>query len=1224
MTITVTANQTAYGTSALGVADGYTSASAKFFSLQENVLNGTYYPIYSHMEGNVGNLLGMDGTFESCSGGPFYGSPSISNGTNYVLGGGWITALHYSPTTAYATVMTDGGVTGNKYVRIYNPDNTWKAFMVSYANSFPYKNYPGKWFRISVWVRHSAPGSNYIYLHYDNSTGMQTGAGYSIDINEVGKWKKVEARAQVPASGYTATGSPYLYGHNISGYNDFDNFCIEGPFDTDPGASQGTPGWWGTSLSDSTGALTAPSTLTITESRTIWNISVRGDSALNEYPVDFTVGLYRNSTLVYTHTVTDNSSVNYYIDKLPQAYDIDYMTITVTKINKANRTVKIQEAVPGFYIYRSDTISTTLVDSGLNVSEASRYDTFAVALAESSQIYVQVNTVDTLTPKGIDQSFFTQYEIWRSDTLTPKAIEGAGSVTASLTRTDTLTPKATEGTTAITASMSRADTVALSQGIDAEQFTANLARPDILSLSLTESVDVTNIYTVMDQPQRQVFAKVEITYTDPFTDEGMTYTSNEAGRYTYPEQLSDRVDSSAFKWISLHDNKLDGSYHPMPSEKPYSVGLWGTSLSDASGVLPVPLTVTIDFTSRAVPTLRVVGDAMLNVYPVDFTCKVYNGATLLYTETVTGNTVVDWIKNVSIGSAATRLIITVTKINKANCVAKLVEALTAVKELYVDELQNIQLLEEVGYNNGSVPIGNVSSNEIDISISNYDRRFDLDNTQSQLYGYIKRNRRVKAWLGTNIPSDTIVAEQIEPTDSRVTLGGTGWSTTTLASYKGGQIHYAYGSGNFIELQFTGVGVIFYGLAYYTYGKANVFLDGSFYCVLDFYAPNAIYSKQMLSIYSLYNGTHTLRIEALASGTGINADAFDILTRVDNSIEEWAPLGTYWTTQWDISKQALFAGLTARDRLELLRNTDFTTSVLYTNKTLYQLFEIVLQDAGLTTLDYVLDTQLQSITIPYAWFDKMSHREALTRLASCAIVQVYCGKDGFIYVNLNLDATDKSMVTFSDSTNVTDSKFPLAVTEQVNYVEVTATRWAEGTSTKLYESTEVLSIGANGELSVTYEFSTTPVVTLSQPVIVATTGVSVLNVIQYAWGAVVTYKNTASSVGSITKVTITGTALEEQGSQTYVAKDDSAIQQDGKVKVTVDHDFIQGSVYAQSLADQILATYKSGRYDVTLQNRGQPALRLGDKFTYDGREYSTTRQKITWAGYLEVETEGKKL
>jgi hypothetical protein len=58
--------------------------------------------------------------------------------------------------------------------------------------------------------------------------------------------------------------------------------------------------------------------------------------------------------------------------------------------------------------------------------------------------------------------------------------------------------------------------------------------------------------------------------------------------------------------------------------------------------------------------------------------------------------------------------------------------------------------------------------------------------------------------------------------------------------------------------------------------------------------------------------------------------------------EWVPLGTFWSLDWDSPDDSLEATVVARDRMELLRKSTFQTSQVLTNKSLYELAEIVLQ------------------------------------------------------------------------------------------------------------------------------------------------------------------------------------------------------------------------------------------------------------------------------------------
>jgi hypothetical protein len=260
-----------------------------------------------------------------------------------------------------------------------------------------------------------------------------------------------------------------------------------------------------------------------------------------------------------------------------------------------------------------------------------------------------------------------------------------------------------------------------------------------------------DVNTRMKQDVRRIYAKVEVIYTDPFIDDSNVATASETGRFTSADQVKDLVDLPDYKYFSLHNNKLDGTFHPLPAALTAgeSVGWWGAHLSDSSGVLSPAPTITITFDARAIFYLKVTGDNLLNEYPVDFTVKLYDPSNVLqYTETVTGNTEVFWTKDiVDIGNIA-KIELNITKINKPNVVPKILEYYTAVSETYdADRIIDMTLLEEQVFDENTLPIGNVSSNEIDIKFDNVDKHFDPRNTTSALYGQLKEEPQSQTILG---------------------------------------------------------------------------------------------------------------------------------------------------------------------------------------------------------------------------------------------------------------------------------------------------------------------------------------------------------------------------------------------------------------------------------------------------------------------------------------------
>lgn len=866
-------------------------------------------------------------------------------------------------------------------------------------------------------------------------------------------------------------------------------------------------GWWGTTFSDANGYIaTEPQLIVDYETpRIVHALRIAGDFLLNEFPADFTVELYNNGTLVYAEEVVGNDKVEWVhnftkgphysfdIATTGQIYDVTKLVLTVKRINKPNRVVKITEISTLFEIYRSDTLSIDLSEQKI---------TLDYLIVSSDFVFVSASEINL--PVIVHLSGSEEVILLASEQK---------NVQAHTVQSDVFGLNINENDS-LTAILSKEDTIKLTSLIEpieysydtvrsAVNITVEFTKTDQLLTELDEIKEMRNIHTVMDAPSRKIYGKVEITYSDPFLDETITATASEAGRYTDPKYTADNIQSSQYKWFSLHSNKLDGSFHPMPSDnKNTSVGWWGTTFSDVNGVLPVPVSLTVQFEARPIYTLKVVGDDKLNEYPVDFTIQLYDEVnTVLYTETVVNNNSVLWTKDIPDINGVTKMVLTVTKINKPNSVVKITEFYTAVTETYLDEdIVFIHLLEEQTFDDMTLPIGNVSANEIDIRLKNVNRKFDPSNKNSPLYGLLKRNRRMRAWLGAEV--------------------------------KQGEI-------------------------------------------------------------------------------------------------EWYPLGVFWTLDWNAPNSQMYVDTTGRDRLELMRLTDFTKSQVYQDYSLYQLAEIVLQDYGLKPEEYVLDPKLENIIIPYAWFDRISHRDALAQIAAAGLARLYCDREGRVVMTV-FEPADYPLYEFTKDWSIIDMDHPLAWSQITNVVEVKSSPLAPGPTEEIYRSLEVITVPAGGEYSETIRFNEVPCLEVQAPSITAGPNVYVKSYTIYAWGMDVTYQNTGLTDETITEVIIQGKKLKPTGSRVAIARDERSIRDNGIQKKTIENPFIQSFQRAQEIADSILATYKDPRHDVTLETRGNIALQLGDRVTApdDNEEtktdYFIVRQDINWDGSLMSRVQAQKI
>jgi hypothetical protein len=259
----------------------------------------------------------------------------------------------------------------------------------------------------------------------------------------------------------------------------------------------------------------------------------------------------------------------------------------------------------------------------------------------------------------------------------------------------------------------------------------------------------------MEALDRHIFAKIQIDYTYATMDTSVEASASEqATLEPFLLQVADEVTGPSAKYIALDGSWIVGEdWGIAPGEEEVEstqIGWWGEQLADTEGYFTAPYpSISVSFWPRPIHALQVVGDSIRGEYPKDFTITVYDedGVTM-HVETVVDNTQIYWMQPVDSLGKVSQIMLSITKWSHPGRQAKVVEFFTSVQESYFDDdIITIDLLEEREVSGGSLPVGNISANELNIRLVNKERRFDAGNTNSPLYGLLRPNRRVQAWLG---------------------------------------------------------------------------------------------------------------------------------------------------------------------------------------------------------------------------------------------------------------------------------------------------------------------------------------------------------------------------------------------------------------------------------------------------------------------------------------------
>lgn len=780
---------------------------------------------------------------------------------------------------------------------------------------------------------------------------------------------------------------------------------------------------------------------------------------------------------------------------------------------------------------------------------------------------------------------------------------------------------------------------------------------------------------LMDASERQIFAKIKITYSDATTDNSIAASSATTGLYTQEDQVFDTVTETPYKWFSLHDNLLDGTYHFPPSDGEEQIGWWNDALSDGAGSFSSPPIITVTFAPRPVTRLEVVGDNSLNVFPVDFVIKLYDSIdTLLHTETVVGNTLMSWFTDITAVEAVVKMTLTVSKINTANVCAKILNFFSPLYQIYTGVSEDARdLLEVLSFNPTSTSANGTSYPQLYDGLDSPTRKWTTlhENVLDGSYKLIPADASEQVgWWDTNISDINgnfvvnpvfLATFQSTKLDKLIVSGDDILDVViedfdiTVYDSTGSVLHTESITGNTLahwEKNITPVAgaskikleVIKINQANYAAHllealpsvAADALADGELVDLnvleeLEYFSggiPIGTISSNEIDV-SLDNSTHQFDIDNTDSPIyGFLKRRRKIepwlgITNPTNGIVDWYPLGQFWTVKWNVPDSSLVAYVTGRDILELMRTTVFVTSALYQDYSLYSLFKLILDDFNFLGLEYEIDTALQSIIIPFAWFDRVSHRTALEQLAKTSTVNVYIDRSGKVVIQ-QVTPTAGVIYEMDDDKNYFSKNYPYAWAEITNTIEVISHEYELQSEQSVFSSDTTFSVPAGSQVEKTFVFNTIPSNNISAVNITAGPNTSVLSYNAYAWGVVATIQNTGGAAESVTAVSILGTPLELKNTEVASALDSTEVLDNGEIATRLTNVFIQDREYAQELADAIIVLFKSSRQDISLDARGHIGLLLGDRVTVAGKteQYMISRQEINWVGALSASIEGK--
>ena len=265
---------------------------------------------------------------------------------------------------------------------------------------------------------------------------------------------------------------------------------------------------------------------------------------------------------------------------------------------------------------------------------------------------------------------------------------------------------------------------------------------------------------------RKPKARVTITWSDSTIDTSIVVSANDENANSATDQVADGIDGTTRRYFHWDEQTTWGNagYWAPPATPEYlafnQIGWWGAQRCGADGTWssigePNP-TIEVSFDVRPLRGIRVVGDPSWGEYPSQFNVFVYNGLTLLRTYIVAQNASVSWGTSVDDLPNVTSVKLVIIKWSHPERVVKITEFYTPVIHVYDgDDIIEMSIIEETDFENGTLPVGNISSNELSLKLQNADGLLFPDNANSDLDDLVRQNRKIFVELGFQLPDSSI-------------------------------------------------------------------------------------------------------------------------------------------------------------------------------------------------------------------------------------------------------------------------------------------------------------------------------------------------------------------------------------------------------------------------------------------------------------------------------------
>ena len=262
-----------------------------------------------------------------------------------------------------------------------------------------------------------------------------------------------------------------------------------------------------------------------------------------------------------------------------------------------------------------------------------------------------------------------------------------------------------------------------------------------------------------DSQVRRLYGKVKIIYQDADASYEIGVNTSGDSKISSPNQVYEGNLLPTAKACTMDGHStMNGEYQMI--DETCIVGWWSDELSDENGEYQsgnYPF-LELNFIKRPVSTWTLLGDRKLEQFLVDFDLELYDeNNDLLLTHSVRDNEEMK-LKVVfeRLFDNVARIKLIVRKINTPNAVVKLIQFFDVLEENYSGgDLKEFEVLEALATDGEGISYG-ITSNTLNVTIYNKDRKFDL----GHLKDYLLLDRTVIPYIGIENEQGEIEYQQL--------------------------------------------------------------------------------------------------------------------------------------------------------------------------------------------------------------------------------------------------------------------------------------------------------------------------------------------------------------------------------------------------------------------------------------------------------------------------------